>query len=233
MNKHLNAITKMKMTPKILILCFGIWGLMGTSFAWAQNLPDARTLAYFNSEPHKQMITTLGIVYDETIFDRKSVCQTGYKWTSISFALLQPLTFVNSQSHPQSGIWTYRFKFERCEESVIYNAMFQGQDGKLPRLTRLVPGMSRADPRLMVDLMMPLVLSGDMAGVPSDCKNFKVVNTEVTEEPFELRVDGQVYPGTWQELWSANACGKAFKAEFCLVPQPKAGTNWKVGKCQR
>lgn len=199
----------------------------------AQTLPDARTVAYFNSEPYKQIITTIGLMQDEHILERKQLCQSGYKWEPISFALLQAPTFEEGAEHPQAGVWTYRFKFERCDESMVYNVLLQGQAGKSPRSTPLVPGLTRATPRLMADLMMPLVLSGALAGVPSDCKNIRVLDTQVTAEPFALLMNGQVFPGTWQELWKARACGKDFSAEFCLVPQPQGGTNWSSGKCRR
>lgn len=199
----------------------------------AQTLPDARTIAYFNSDPYKQMISTFGMVYDEHILERKQICASGYKWEPISFALLQAPNFAEGAEHPQTGLWTYRFKFERCGESMIYNVLLQAQANKAPRPIPLVPGQTRTNPRLMSDLMMPLVSSGALAGVPSDCKGIKVLDTQVTVEPFAHQAGSQVIPGTWQEMWKARACGKEFTVEFCLMPDPQGGTNWSQGKCRK
>lgn len=227
------ASTKNRIRAQALMAVVCAAGAWLAGSTQAQPLPDARMIAYLNSEPYKQMITMLGIVYDEHILQRKQPCQSGYKWEPISLALQQPLLFQVGAEHPYAGAWTYRFKFERCGESTVYNVLLQGQANKPPRPIPLVPGLTRANPQLMSDLMMPLVLSGVAAGMPSDCKNIQVIDTEVTAEPFALQTNGQVFPGAWQELWKARACGKAFTAEFCLVPQPQGGTNWSQGQCRK
>ncbi len=227
------ASSKKRTDAKALIAALCIGGAWLGGSTQAQTLPDARMIAYLNSEPYRQMITMLGIIYDEHILERKQICQSGYKWEPISFALHQAPTFTEGAEHPRTGAWTYRFKFERCGESTVYNVLLQGQANKQPRPIPLVPGLTRVNPQLMSDLMMPLLLSGVASGVSSDCKNIKVLDTEVSAEPFPLHMNGQVFPGAWQELWKVRACGKEFIAEFCLVPQPQGGTNWSKGQCRK
>lgn len=204
--------------------------LIGNS-SLAQLSPDDRTLQYLNSEPHKKMITMVGLIYDQRVFDRKEICQTGYKWEPVSFAILQPFSFQDDAEHPSAGAWTYRFRFNRCNESIVYNVLFQGQNGKQPRPTMLVPGTTRTSPRLASDLMRGLGAAAAIAGVPADCKDIKVFDTKVTAGPFRLEVDGKVHDGVWEERWNANACQKDFSVDFCLTPQITGGTDWALRKC--
>jgi len=203
------------------------------SSSFAQVVPDERTLQYLNSEPHKKLITTIGIIYDQNIFDRKEICQTGYKWDPVSFAVLQPLSFQEGAEHPLAGTWTYRFTFHRCDESTVYNVLFQGQNGKQPRPAMLAPGLTKTSPRLASDLMRGLGAAAAMAGVQSDCRNVKVLDSKVTVEPFRLEADGKTHEGVWEEHWTARACGKDFTADFCLIPQATGGTDWSLSKCPR
>lgn len=195
--------------------------------------PDDPTVRYFISDPYKQQITLAGLAYDKVFLDQQSVCSSGYKWEPISFAIQQPLKFELSQPHPASGQWTYRFRFERCGESIIYNVQFHGERGQVPKLVAMPPGTSRANAQLTYDLRKPLAVVAMQAGANLTCKSIKVTNTEVTVQPFDLDVGGQTFKGTWQERWSANACGQKFDANFCLMPHPKGGTTWTLGVCTR
>lgn len=219
------------MTPVFKQFLALYFGLMVFS-SHAQTIPDERTLQYFNSEPHKKQIMMIGMIYDEIVFDRKEICQTGYRWDPVSFAVLQPLSFQDGGEHPASGAWTYRFNFQRCGESVVYNVLLQGQNGKQPRPAKLIPGLTKTNPRLASDLMRGLGVAAALAGVPADCKNIKVLDSKVTTEPFRSEVDGKVREGVWEEQWTARACARDFTADFCLTPQAAGGTDWSLGKCR-
>ena len=214
---------------RLFALCCAI--AVGSSNA--QVAPDQKTIEYLKSEANKKLITMMGLAYDQNIFDRKEICETGYKWDPISFAILQPLSFESASEHPDTGIWTYRFRFQRCGEAVVYNAIFQGQGGKQPRPGNLLPGFTKADVRLATDLMRGIGAAGGLAGVPRDCKTVKVLDTKVTLEPFPQEIDGRVNEGVWEEQWVARACAKDFTADFCITPQASGGTNWSLGKCRR
>jgi hypothetical protein len=75
--------------------------------------------------------------------------------------------------------------------------------------------------------------AGVLAGVQTDCKTVKILDTKVTAEPFRQEIDGKVNEGVWEEQWVVRACAKDFTAEFCLTPQAAGGTNWLLGKCRR
>lgn len=214
---------------QFLAFCFGLT----VCSSHAQVLPDERTLQYLSSEPHKKLITMMGMIYDQNMLDRKDICPTGYKWDPISFALLQPLSFQSAAEHPDVGVWTYRFRFQRCGEAIVYNAIFQGQGGRQPRPGTLVPGLTRADAHLATDLMRGVGAAGGFAGVQADCKSVKILDTKITVEPFRQEIAGKVIEGVWEEQWVARACAKDFTAAFCLTPQASGGINWQLGKCHR
>ncbi|MBK8071297.1 MAG: hypothetical protein IPK34_04415 [Ramlibacter sp.] len=209
-------------------------GLVAT-FAHAQPLPppDARTTQYLASEPFKQLIPVVGMAYDQNLLERKEICATGYQWDALSFVVLQPMVFRDGDDHPQAGVWTFRFAFNRCGARTVYNVLMQGQPGKPPLPALMVPGLTLTSPRLAGDLMRGVGVAAALAGVPPDCKSVRILDTQVTAEPFRLVQAGKVREGVWQELWSARACGKPFTAEFCLTPQPAGGTDWALGKCKR
>lgn len=194
---------------------------------------EVQTQNYFNSDSYKQIITATGLVYDEVYLGRTTICARGYEWQPISFGIQEPLKFETNLQHPISGKWTYRFRFERCGESITYNVQFEGLYGQPPRPLPRHPGNSRAGAQLSVDLKVPLALAAMQAGASSTCKSVRVTHTEVTVEPFDLIAGGQIFKGTWQERWTANACGQLFGADFCLMPHPKGGTNWALGACPR
>jgi hypothetical protein len=217
------------MFARFLAVCFGltVWS------SHAQVGPDQKALQYLSSESHKKLITMIGLVYEQNLYDRKDICPTGYKWDPVSFAIVQPLLFQSAAEHPDVGVWTYRFRFLGCGEPIVYNVIFQGQGGKQPRPAILPPGFTKADPRLMADLMRGIGAAGGLAGVQPDCKNVKILDTKVIVEPFRQEIDGKVSEGVWEEQWVARACAKEFTADFCLTPQVGGGTSWLLGKCRR
>ena len=85
----------------------------------------------------------------------------------------------------------------------------------------------------MSDLMRGVGVAGGLAGVQTDCKTVKIMDTKVTAEPFRQGLDGKVNEGVWEEQWVARACSKDFTAVFCLTPQIGGGTNWLLGRCRR
>lgn len=199
----------------------------------AQIQPDAQTIQYFKSEAHTQLIGAMGLVYERNIFQRKEICSTGYRWDPISFAILQPLVMPASGSHPESGVWTMRFRFQGCGHSAVYNVMHRAQAGKSPQPVALPPGDTRADPTLAYDLMKGVGVASLHAGSTPECKAVHILNTEVTSAPFQQEANGKVAEGVWEESWRVRACDKEFTANFCLTPQPTGGTNWALGKCRR
>lgn len=218
---------------KMLHFSLAIHFLAVATPSFAQVAPNERALQYLNSQSHKKLITKTGLFYDRDIFDRKEICQTGYKWDPVSFAVLQPLIFQEGIEHPEAGAWTYRFTFIRCSESTVYNVLFQGQNGKEPRPAMMVPGLTKTSPQLASDLVRGLGSAAATAGVQADCKSVRVLNSKVTVEPFRLETDGRIHEGVWEEHWTARACGKDFSADFCLIPKVTGGTDWSVSKCRR
>lgn len=214
---------------RILLLVAGLWA----SAAQAQLQPDAPTIQYFKSEPYRQLMGMMGLVYERNIFQRTEVCPSGYRWDPISFAILQSLVMPATGDHPEAGTWTMRFKFQGCGNSTTYNVMYRARAGNSPQPVVLPPGNTRADPTLAYDLLRGVGAAGARAGASPECKSVHVLSTEVTVPPFQQEDGGKVVSGVWEESWRARACDKEFTADFCLTPQPGGGTNWALSQCRR
>lgn len=198
----------------------------------AQNLPNQETIDYFNSEPYKKLILMTGMIFDENF--GRSRCNEGYSFEPISFSIRQPLIFSGTNGHPISGMWTYRFKFQRCGETIVYNVLWwQGHGSKLPTPSMLIPGTTRTSQMLASDLLKAIAASAVINGAPSDCKKMRVLDTRVTAEPSQLEMNGKTYDQVWEEQWDVNACSKKFSVDFCLVPETAGGTTWSIGKCRK
>lgn len=201
--------------------------------AAAQQPPDPKTIAYWQSKTWGDYVISTGIKLDEHILERKAVCETGYGFDPVSFHIYQPLVFADDQPNPVSGVWTYRFKFNRCGETKIYNLLWKANPGKLPIPSVLPPGTTRASPILSADLMKGVATASVLAGVPRDCHSGAVLDTRVTEDPATVDINGKATPGVWGEQWDVRMCGREFKVDFCLVPTADGGTDWSTSKCPR
>jgi len=98
------------------------------------------------------------------------------------------------------------------------------------QLVEGLPGETIADPLLQRDVMNYLVnIFEMMADTP--CQNRRIANTEVIEDPHDLRWEGEmlVY-GAWAERWSVDRCGTLvpYRVEY-VYDAAEGGTTFGLG----
>ncbi|GKT11240.1 MAG: hypothetical protein ISEC1_P0203 [Thiomicrorhabdus sp.] len=202
-----------------------------TSMA-AKSNDDEKIGKYFKSAEFQKQLFDLGVFWDRQILNIQTNCQSKYHLKPISFAYVKPLKFDDNSQHPIEGIWTFRYRFSRCNESIIYNAHISAQQGKQPKMAALFPGTTRASPQLLKDVYLG-GLSSIVAkkSTNKQCKKTTVVDTKVTLQPTTAERDGKVIKGVWQEQWQLKHCDELIEATFCFIPETSGGTTWVIGKC--
>ncbi len=186
-----------------------------------------KIIRYFDSKEFYKQLYELGLYWDRNILKIQTNCKSEYSVKPIGYNFIKPLIFNSNDIWPIQGVWTFRFNFSRCDETITYNALFSARLDKQPQIGVLVPGTTRALPVLQRDLYLGGVAA--MVGVKSknkECKETRVLNTKVTIEPTEAKVKG-----VWEELWTVSHCGEKIDATFCLIPDGAGGTNWAASKC--
>ncbi len=208
----------------IIVLC--------SSNVWANSL--TRSESYMRSQDFYKQLYNLGIHWDRKELNIQMDCNSKYFVNPVSHAILTPLTFSDENIHPVSGAWTFRYEFNRCNESIIYNAIIVARDGKKPQMGALVPGTTYCSPQLLRDLFV-----GGVAGMVAikrknkSCKTVKVLDTTVTDGPGTTDNTGKKHVGIWEEQWVVKSCDEIIEMTFCFVPDGSGGTNWSSGACQK
>lgn len=188
---------------------------------------------YFNSKGFITQLYELGIYWDRKVLSLQQDCTGKYSVFPLSMGFVEPMEFNSDSIYPTQGVWTTRFKFDRCNESIVYNAIFMAQKGKKPKIGLLVPGNTRTSPQLMRDLYSQgVILVTEIKRKNKECKEIRVLNTEVTKEPFSLKSDGKTFHGAWEEQWTVKNCDEIIEMTFCFIPTDDGGTNWSSGKCK-
>lgn len=94
--------------------------------------------------------------------------------------------------------------------------------------TQRMPGQFQASPRLQLDTW-EMILALD-SGADIACKDRKVVNTEVIEQPTGVRIKwGRMVKGRWVERWTVDRCGTrvAYRVEY--TADGRGGTFFNIG----
>jgi hypothetical protein len=193
-----------------------------------------KTVKYLGSNDFKKQLYNLGVYWDRKILNLQTDCQSQYQVKPVSFAFINPLAFGANQGHPISGVWTFRFEFVRCGESIVYNALSIAQKEGPPTIIPMVPGNTLSSPQLMQDLMLGVGVAMKIKyRSEKTCPNPKILNTELTMNQQTIEKNGRKLEGVWEEKWTALYCDVVEEVTFCLIPDGKGGTNWSVGKCTK
>src|SRR5215475_2643838 len=73
-----------------------------------------------------------------------------------------------------------------------------------------LPGHSLSSPMLQRDTLSYLIVTDKIAAgaTQAKCQDRTVVNTEVIEQPQDVRLEGKrLLQGRWAERWTLNRCG--------------------------
>jgi hypothetical protein len=127
-------------------------------------------------------------------------------------ALIEALPYPVS---PQSISWVERYLVD-CEPRSRRNLMLFIENEK-SRAIELLPGETKADPRLQRDAIR-LARIAAAAVNPASCEKSWVTDTRETD-PYK---DGNT---PWSERWKFDLCGNGAEVEMSFAPTPGAGTS--------
>lgn len=193
--------------------------------------PDSRASAYMWSPEMQKRLYALALYVDKNALGKIEVCATGARLDPVSTGFLEPISFPQGGEHPNEGAWTIRYRFDRCGESIIYNALFRANAQGPATVFHLPPGTTRTSPQLMRDLNPPIFMEASKINTDKECKLVAVINTVVTTEPTAMKVGEEMLQGIWEEQWTVRTCSGIFTKNFCFVPARTGGTTWLDSKC--
>jgi hypothetical protein len=206
---------------------------VSASHSFAQPKPDPWSAAYMWNPDVQKRLYELSLYLDKSLLGKAEVCG-GKAWLQpISVAVLQPLSFPDGGTHPNKGAWTMRYRFDRCNESTTYNALFRANPQGPATVFHLPPGTTRASPQLMQDLNPALFTAASAKNSDNkDCKVVAVTDTSVTAQPAPVKVGDETLDGVWEEQWTVRTCSGIFSMTFCFIPEKTGGTTWTQTKCE-
>lgn len=187
------------------------------------------TAKYLGSQEYQKSLYDLGVYWDRKVLKLQENCMGQYTINPISFAIIKPLKFSGANTTPIDGVWTFRYKFTRCGESITYNALNIARDNQKPQIVSLVPGTTKCDPILLKDVYSGVYANLAIHNIKNNttCKTATVLDTEVT-------MPQTIQNKNWEEKWTILECDKKVETAFCFVPSEKnGGTTWILGKCKQ
>lgn len=204
---------------------------LSTSYALAQQ-PDQKSATYMWSPEMQKRLYALALYMDKNVLGRTEVCTSKVWLEPLSIGVVQQLLFPENGEHPTKGVWTIRYRFDRCGESITYNALFRANQQGPATVFHLPPGATKASPKLMQDLNPSLFMAAATRNTDNkNCKLVAVTNTSVTVEPTSIKVGEETLEGVWEEQWSVRTCSGIFSMSFCFIPEKSGGTTWTQTKC--
>ncbi len=84
---------------------------------------------------------------------------------------------------------------------------------------------------LQRDTLSQLIVTDKIAAGSAQvkCQDRTVVNTEVIEQPQDVRLEGKrLLQGRWTERWTLNRCGSLILYRVAYVADGKAGISYDV-----
>lgn len=193
-----------------------------------QDIPE-----YFRTKEFQKALYDLGVYWDRNILKLQMTCESSYHLKPIGMRVVEPMQSDSSSLHPSDGIWTVKFNFTRCKESIVYNALVIAREKQTPKVVPLVPGNTIASPQLIRDVYVggvPMIVGIEGGG--TECENTSVRSTQVTMEPTTVMLDGEQQHGVWEETWTVKHCNQDIEMTFCFIPDGKGGTHWRGRGCK-
>lgn len=226
-----NCRNRRSMSSRIFFLP-ALLAIISLSPSFAQQ-SDRQSAAYMWNPEMQKRLYELGLYLDKNALGKAEPCN-GKVWLEpISVGIIQPLVFPVDSTHPTQGIWTIRYRFDRCSESITYNALFRANEQGPATVFHLPPGTTKTSPKLQQDLNPSLFIAARTRnGDNKDCKLVAVTNTTVTAEPSPVTVGNETFEGVWEENWTVRTCSGTFDMDFCFIPARSGGTTWTTTKCE-
>lgn len=189
--------------------------------------------SYLKSKEFQDQLYEVGLYWDTNILGIQQSCAGEYILQLMRVDYIKPLEFYNSSLYPTSGVWTSRFSFTRCDETIIYNVIAVAQPTGKPEISALIPGTSGSSYSLLMDLYtqaLPIFIS--TKSKDKDCNQSpNVLDSKISMNPTTTAGEGTTHEGVWEEVWLVQHCAEEIEVTFCLIPDMNGGTSWSLGQC--
>ena len=196
--------------------------------AAAEVLSDIRNLQrdspmakYLTSSEAQQNLFNLAVGIDRQL---GMECKGNHNLKIVQILILNPIDRADSAPHPTSGVWKYGYDVTRCGSAKRYNALMSAKAGEAPQVMSLVPGTTISSPTLMVDTLRIAFASASLLFGP-DCKDVKLLDTELVQPPRTVTQGDKVRQGVWDERWTLVGCGQTFPRNITFTPDGAGGTH--------
>jgi hypothetical protein len=214
-----------------------VTALLFAAATWAQSAQSVppQFPVYFNSIAYREMVAAK--VLDAEI-GLGTAC---HHQTSLHHgirALIKMPVFDGNDEVPTSGAWVDRTEVDRCGKTIAQNILVAFTDGK-PSLTALLPGATRAAPRLQRDALPTAFTAASVKqtvaerqGAPdcADKTKFSVIDTRLDRERIPIRYNeaGKMVAVGWDETWIFLMCGREIPVVVHFNANGQGGTNFNV-----
>jgi hypothetical protein len=185
--------------------------------------PGTRMFAYLFSPERMSDLHGVGRHWDQKLGLQQD-CRGRIGVKPLDLTLVKPIDLPEGGAHPVQGAWTYRFAYDRCGETKIYNAILLAKNGERPDVTPFFPGSTKASLKLFADAMPAVQL---MAGGKlrkqvgtGNCGELQLFDMRVIKQP------DAASNGAWQESWTFRRCGKTVDIDVTFTPDGKGNTTY-------
>lgn len=191
---------------------------------------NKKTATYLYSRPMLEAMYRQGVELDKK-YGLQLDCKSQYSIKPVNTVVLSPIDFPDDKQHPTKGVWKFRYQFERCGDSKIYNALFiANSNGEAPTLRAFYPGSTNASPVLIKDAMLSAIMGATVRSGLKDCKDIDVLDMRVTEPAHDIVEGDKTFKGVWNEIWAFRMCGQAIDVAMTFIPDANGGgTTFTTG----
>jgi len=150
-------------------------------------------------------------------------CGKDYNFEIIRLLVAAPIVVSKETGVISEGIWFYRYRAQRCDQTKIYNivAVKNPRKPSSEIIYRLfAPGTTEASPRLVYDTLK-LVHSNTQIKSKAIRENKK--NDCATQmQLFDTQYIAEHSP-EWKEKWEVKVCGELISSEITYTPDGNGG----------
>jgi len=214
----------MQLTRPRLALALLLFTMVSARTAQAQVTANASSLQrgshtynyIFSSSAQKAMFK-IGRYWDKLLGIEQG-CKSQYQVAPVRLRILSPINFPDHAVHPLAGAWQVSFKFLRCGQSKIYNAVFISNQGKVPTVKPYFPGESLANSKLINDALQSAYAAASEQIADKQCKDMSIYDMAIAKPPHTVIANGNATAGVWDESWSFLGCGQVVGVHMSFVP---------------
>jgi hypothetical protein len=176
---------------------------------------DSLFVSFLVSQPYGTTIARNAAVYDRAL---GVTCEGNYSVVLQGAQVVRPVVTVPEGPRfvgegvplPAGGVWSNRYQIERCDQTIIYNAIAGIADNGGLTVRHLVPGTTGLHP-LLINPFKPQI--AQLAEIP-ECTEIVVTNTaQDVPEGYTAEQDSGVY-----ETWSLAGCEQAVRLVMRFGP---------------